>query len=243
MSDAGGQHGVALQVVGAVGRLLIRAVCGAIVLTRLDARVVGRENLPRHGAVLIAARHYHHLYDGCLLIARSPRPPAILVALDWIGSRPVARALELLCALARWPVVLRPEAIRVHGQSAYRADEARRYLARATRDSTALLREGGVLLLFPEGYPNADPGYTPKRGEEFLSFRAGFLRLAALAERRGTRVAIVPVGIAYGAGGWRRRAVLRFGPPRYLSPGSDRAALAGAIEADVRTLSAPPSVP
>ena len=73
---------------------------------------------------------------------------------------------------------------------------ARRQLLRATRECVDLLRAGQLVLVFPEGYPNIDPSFTPKSADEtMLPFRPGFLRFAALAELDGmTRVPIVPVG-------------------------------------------------
>ena len=40
-------------------------------------------NLPTDGPVLLVARHYHHLFDGVVLLASMPRPIHILVTLDW----------------------------------------------------------------------------------------------------------------------------------------------------------------
>ena len=67
----------------------------------------------------------------------------------------------------------------------------------ATRECVGLLRGGQVLLVFPEGYPNIDPSFTPKLDDgAFLPFEPGFLRFVALAEQDGiTRVPIVPVGL------------------------------------------------
>jgi putative membrane protein len=101
-----------------------------------------------------------------------------------------------------------------------------------------LLRAGQFLLVFPEGYPNIDPGFTPKPHDDtFLPFAPGFLRFAALAERGGiTRVPIVPVGLEYQRGD-RWRLTVRFGPPATLSPGQDVRTQVAAIEEQVRQLS------
>jgi len=62
-----------------------------------------------------------------------------------------------------------------------------------------LLAEGRLLVVFPEGYPNIDPHYTPKKQpEEFLPFKAGFAAIAAAAEKRlGASIPIIPTGFRY----------------------------------------------
>jgi len=225
-------------VVQLVGQRLVRAVCQAIVWLRLDARVEGMDNVPARGAVLIVARHYHHLYDGCLLLARCPRQPALLVALDWLETSAGRRMMERLCSLAGWPVVLRADALRARGRSAYRQREVAVYARRALREGVALLLAGRPLIIFPEGYPNIDPAYTPKRGAEFLPFQPGYLTLARHAARRSDApVALVPAGLAYRRRGGRWQARLRFGAPIFVTKYSDAAAIAATVETTVRTLS------
>lgn len=213
----------------------IRLASRIIVRRRLALRVEGREHLPASGPVLIAARHYHHLYDGAALVAALARPVHILVALDWVSSPVLRRLMERACAAARWPVVVR--GARGGARSgAFRQDEARRYLRHAIAEAVALLRAGEVLVVFPEGYPNVDPTYTPKRGDEFLPFRPGVAALAARAERDGPRVSIVPAGLTYAEDG--RHVTLRLGRPLYVDEHRDRAALLCAVEERVRSLSA-----
>jgi hypothetical protein len=43
-------------------------------------------------------------------------------------------------------------------------------------------RQGCLLVVFPEGYPNIDPHYTPKRTRRHASFKSGFATIAAVAE-------------------------------------------------------------
>ena len=69
----------------------IRVACRLLV-QRIDLRVEGVEHIPASGPVVIAARHFHHLWDGCALIAASPRPLHVVVALDWL-HQPVGRRL------------------------------------------------------------------------------------------------------------------------------------------------------
>jgi 1-acyl-sn-glycerol-3-phosphate acyltransferase len=226
-----------------IARQMIRLCCKAIVARRLDVQVEGLEHIPAIGPALIACRHFHHLYDGCVLIGLCPRPLAPLVALDWIDGRGVRRLMERACAAARWPVLLRADALahQSHaGLKAYRAAEARPYVRRGVHDAVALLRASQVLAIFPEAYPNIDPSYTPKTSDdELLPFRPGFIRIAARAERDGqTRIPIVPAGLLYRRGPrWSVR--LRFTRPLFLSEWPDHVRLLRAVETQVHQLSSP----
>lgn len=224
-----------------MARRSLRAGARAIVARRLDVAVEGLEHLPRHGPLLIACHHAHHLYDGALLLATIPRPLRLFVALDWVTSRRDRLLMEWACGTARWPVVLRAERLQppLAAPSAYRAEEAVRYLRRAVRESIALLRAGEALVVFPEAYPDVDPRATPKAdGTALLPFRPGFVRLAELAQRDGhTRVPIVPAGLAYHRGR-RPLATLRFAAPRYVDGRAERAGVLHDVEACVRLLSA-----
>jgi hypothetical protein len=71
------------------------------------------------------------------------------------------------------------------------------------------------VLVFPEGYPNVDPAFARKAGDEaFLPFANGYARMIAWAERDArTQVAVVPVGFRYTRGSaWS--IVARIGTPR-----------------------------
>ena len=225
----------AANPVGAGGRRLISGYCRRALRREVDLRVEGLDNVPLGGPTLIAARHVHHLHDGCALWATLPRPVHLIVALDWVRPGRDRRLMAWASAALGWPTVLRAER-----PATADAAEAARYLRRAGRDAVALLRAGKLLVVFPEGYPNVDPHPTPKHGlDDMLPFRPGFVRFAALAERDGrTRVAVVPTGFHYERGP-RWRVVLRFDPPRYLEPERGPTAFAAEVEERVRALSAP----
>lgn len=225
----------------------LRAAARWTAWRRLQMSAEGLENIPRSGPVVLAVRHYHHLYDGVVLLALLPRRLHVLVALDWVDSRPLRRLMEWATRTARWPAVLRSEAFRAdasgripHPRSAFAADEIEPFRLRAVRDSVALLCEGAALAVFPEGYPNVDPSYTPKVApDEFLRFRTGFAVVTGIAEScLGRQIPIVPVGFTYRPG--RRWQVhLRCGSPLFGS--SDHAHTAGLVESRVRSLSTPRS--
>lgn len=222
-----------------VARRAIRAWCGVAVSRDLDLTIEGLDHLPTSGPVLIASRHYHYMYDGYVYLSRLPRFPHLLVGLDWVRSGTNRRVMEVACRVARWPVVLRGEQPRADRVWAGDAPSARGYVRRALTLGADLLREGEALVVFPEGYPNVDPVYTPKRGDDtFLPFQNGYIKIVELAQRRGAApVAVVPAGFTY-IPGRRWRVTLRFGPPDYLAGHDDAARLGRAVEDRVRTLSA-----
>lgn len=209
--------------------------------------VEGREHVPTKGPVLIAARHYHHLYDGCVAVDVLDRPVHIVVGLDWIRNPLVRVSMTQLCRLARWPVVIRPPLADAPAPSSKALEDRRAVLRQSARDTVDLLQQGRVVVVFPEGYPNVDPSFTPKQGDEFLPFHEGFVRYARLAERAGAgTVPIVPLGFHYeqpggddAAGRWR--IVARYGPPIWLTDGPD-AELVARIETEVRRLSEAPGM-
>ncbi|HLH62785.1 MAG TPA: carotenoid biosynthesis protein [Ktedonobacteraceae bacterium] len=229
---------------------LLTVYTGSRMLTRRKVQVIveGLEYVPRSGPVLIVARHFHHLYDGCVLLETVPRCLHILVALDWVQKRWLRRLMEWACAMVDWPALLRIERlgdaanminpVPMTNSSVYARGEFGRYLRRAARDSVRLLRNGEALVIFPEAYPNIDPAPTPKKDKEaFLPFRPGFARLVEMAERDGhTRVAIIPAGFSY-VQRERWYVTLRFGPALFRDDYPDSAHLVQAIEKRVHGLS------
>lgn len=228
-------------------RITCRAMrLGARTLTagRVEMAVTGLEHIPTDGPVLLVARHYHHLFDGVVLLVSMPRPIHILVTLDWAKNSYARPLMTLAATMARWPVVLRSDALRtcVNRDRTWRgkiftAATIRHYQRSALSDSVALLAEGRVLV-FPEGYPNIDPHYTPKtRPEEFLPFKPGFAAIAAAAAKRlGARVPMIPTGFRYTKNnGWTAR--LNIGEAVYLEDFVSRPLLVSYIEQRVAELS------
>jgi len=195
--------------------------------------VEGAEHVPASGPVLLAARHYHHLLDGAVLVERLPRPVHIIVGLDWAPNRATRTIMEAACRAADYPVVLRPRTIA--GAAAYSRAEVVRFTRTALRDTTRLLAAGRVVLLFPEGYPTIDPRGSQKPDDDaFLPFALGLGAIAARARDAGVKLAIVPVGFRY----------TRTGPERWSIVARIGAALpaetpVSAIETAVHELSRP----
>lgn len=202
--------------------------------------------MPDEGPVLLACRHYHHLLDGAGLIKHVRRPLHILVALDWI-SRPSTRSImEALAFHAGWPVTLRGDELRARADKgsagrrlAYHPDEAFTYQRRAYGQCLSLLREGRVLVVFPEGYPVVDPhAHREPRSTVLAPFKSGFARLAVSASRTtGRPVHLLPVGIREaekpGPG-----LVFVFGRGRDVTGSADVETLTEETQADVLRLSA-----
>jgi hypothetical protein len=89
----------------------MRVIAKGLAAGHLQTSAAGLEHIPTHGPALIVARHYHHLYDGLALFAALPRPFHIVVTLDWVQSTASKFFMQALTGLARWPVVLRRDAL------------------------------------------------------------------------------------------------------------------------------------
>lgn len=227
----------------------IRLFAQALAGRRLEVEVTGFPHLPKNGPVLVVARHYHHLFDGTALLLAMPRPIHILVTLDWVRSRYARQLMMLATTLARWPVVVRSDALRASVDSshtkrevAFTSVDINRYQRKALCDSVELLAQGRILVVFPEGYPNIDPHYTPKtRPEEFLHFRSGFAAIAGAAERRlRAKIPMLPTGLVYTrvSPGSRWTARLNIGEPVYSKDFASRRLLVDYMEQRIAELSA-----
>ena len=193
----------------------------------LDLHVSGLDNVPKNGPAILVARHFHHLYDAAAILATVQREVHIVIALDWLPNHWGLALMRWLAAAARWPAVWRPG-------SEWRLNRAG-YVA-----SLELLRQGRLLLVFPEGYPTIDPlGPTRSHVDAFLPFDPGFLVLTERCD-----VPLIPVGLSYArARGDRWKVWLRFGHP-LMHARKDRAhrqAVLMRLECAVRQLSAPPN--
>jgi 1-acyl-sn-glycerol-3-phosphate acyltransferase len=219
-------------------QLLLRASAQLLVRLRAAVQVQGLEHLPRRGPVLLASRHYHHLYDGLALLAVSPRPLHFLVGLDWVRSPRLRRVLEQACWTARWPIIVRADSPLLNDGSAYRRTEGIGLARRAVQEVEHLFQAGAVVVIFPEGYPGIDPSYTPKdRPDAFLPFRPGLARLIARSQQHlGIPIPVVPVGLRYRRSGrWEIRVA--FGPPLLLSEPYAALPFHRRVEAEVVRLS------
>jgi len=241
------EPGRSRRAVSQVIWLILRVATLLLARRQVQVSAEGVEYIPRSGAVLIAARHFHYLYDGYTLVRVVPRRLHTVVALDWLQVESLRLLIELACGLADWPVLLRGSELKhrsARGRWVYQPVDGRRYLRQVMQAAVRLLRAGEVLVIFPEGYPNIDPHHTPKQDlESFLPFQAGFVKMVERAQKDGrTRVAIVPAGLRYTrvrGKAWRVRA--RFGPALYLEDFASGEQALCAVEERVQALSAVPA--
>lgn len=220
----------------------MRLIARSLAANRLRTVVSGLEHIPSHGPALIVARHYHHLYDGLALFTAIPRRFHVVVALDWAQNKPTRWFFSTINHVARWPTLLRTGAVNhQHARGSHKLfsqADVRRYQRAAMKQSVKLLVEGRLLVIFPEGYPNIDPVYTPKtKSEEFLPFRPGFVSILSAAEKQlKQKIPIVPTGLFYARGNpWT--AHLRFGAPVYFDNRRGKERLVEVAERAVKELS------
>ena len=172
-------------------RLLSRFLIG-LFYKRVD--VVGIENVPREGGLIVAANHHNSVVDAMLLVAFIPRHLRTLANAPLFRHPLVGPFLRLLGAL---PVHRRQEAGDDPGKN-----------AQLFAETTATLRAGGAIMLFPEGRTQPEP--------VLLELRTGAARmLLAAAEGDETRVTLLPVGLVFQEPGTFRaaRALVRIGAP------------------------------
>jgi 1-acyl-sn-glycerol-3-phosphate acyltransferase len=223
----------------------MRLIAKGLAAGRLQISAAGLEHIPVEGPALVVARHYHHLFDGLALFAALRRPFHIVVTLDWVQSYPAKYFMRTLASWARWPVVLRRDAIvrsslsaPAKGAALFSLNDVICYQRRALHQAVELLVDGRILVVFPEGYPNIDPAFTPKlKPEEFLPFKRGFVSIIDASEKRlGTKLPIIPLGIHYHVGK-PCTARLAFGEAIYRDQIPKRIAFVEFVEKEVKRLS------
>ena len=184
---------------------LLRGIAGiALDWFYRDIEVVGRERVPAHGPLLIAANHPNSLIDALvvgwilprrmLLTAKSTlfAHPVLRWLLDHAGVVPLRRASDELTR--------DPTAALTPARNAQAFDAILGALAR-----------GGAVLIFPEGKSHSEPSLAP--------LRSGVARMALQArDERGIReLSILPMGLTFERK-WepRSRVVVHVGAPIVL---------------------------
>lgn len=220
--------------------MLIRRILGAltVILARTvrwgfyrRVEVVGLEQMPRQGPVLIVANHYNGLVDAALVVATLGRLPRF-VAKSTLGANPFVRALLWGLGVV---LVKRPQDV------AGAPGEANQAMFAAT---SAALADGDTVVIFPEGTTHDRPSLA--------RIRTGAARIAIMAQARideqradgggGQAVRIVPVGVTYHDKiAVRSSALVAIGRPLPVSggePARDRVdVLTAAIEERLRSVS------
>jgi len=221
----------------------LQMVSRIIATRKLKLTVSGLEHIPASDPVILACRHYHHLYDGVALLASSHRPLHLLVGLDWARPGPLGPVMEAACRMAGWPSILRPDRLRRLRSLglASTAPSYRAQLERGMEQSLAILRAGEVLVVFPEGHPTVD--LHPQRGSFVVQpFKRGFADLAILAatEHHG-KVPVVPVAFRYKPQGTSWQVHMEVGMPRWVTSDDSALMVTREIEGAVRRLEGEPA--
>ncbi len=128
-----------------------RAAVGVFLRTTFRFRVVGAENVPRDGGLIVAANHISNL-DPPILGVALPRPVSYMAKKE-LFAMPVLGAL--IPRLHAFPVD------RATGGTA------------ALRASLRLLKEGRCIGIFPEGGRNVTGTNEEKGGAAFLAAASG----------------------------------------------------------------------
>jgi glycerol-3-phosphate O-acyltransferase/dihydroxyacetone phosphate acyltransferase len=182
---------------GRMGYVLIRALARFLLdlfYTRIE--VVGAEHVPASGPLIVAANHHNSVVDAMLLIAVIRLPLRILANAPLFRHPLIGPFLRLIGAL---PVHRRKEA----------GDDPSRNAALFAA-TTAALRAGGAILIFPEGRTQPEP--------VLQEVRTGTARMLLAAESGApghSRVTLLPVGLLFHQPGTFRagRALVLIGRP------------------------------
>lgn len=158
--------------------------------------VVGAEAVPATGPVIVAANHHNSVVDALLLLAVIPRRLRTLANAPLFRHPLIGPFLRLLGAL---PVHRRTES----------GDDPARNEALFTA-TTATLRAGGAILIFPEGRTQPEP--------VLLELRTGAARMLLAAQTGSvgsSAVTLLPVGLVFHEPGTFRtgRALILIGEP------------------------------
>jgi putative membrane protein len=108
-------------------------------------------NVPETGPVVLAARHYHQVYDGIALLSTMPRPVHLVISVDWARNYAHRVALHGLAYVAAWPVLLRSERViqSAHEPSAprcvFQPEEVHSYRRICLQQCDDLLCDGGFV--------------------------------------------------------------------------------------------------
>lgn len=76
---------MAMPLLNRITGQIIRLGARALAAGQIKITAVGLEPIPENGPVLLIARHYHHLFDGVVLLLSIPRP--LHIRSPWTGRK------------------------------------------------------------------------------------------------------------------------------------------------------------
>jgi 1-acyl-sn-glycerol-3-phosphate acyltransferase len=167
--------------------------------------VCGSDRVPKEGGVIVAANHTSYLDP--TVVGVSLRRRAVFLAKEELFQVPLLRYF-----VRSWSLPLN------RGRPSHAV----------LKEAVLKLREGGLLVIFPEGGIVGEDGADAKRGVGMLARLSGARLLPAYIG--GTGKALPP-------GSWLirpSRVTVRFGEPVDLSPGDDREAASSVMESIAR---------
>ena len=134
-------------------RGLLRPLVDGAFFVLSDLEIIGRENLPKGGPLLVVANHFSFVDPPAMIRATSPWP------IEFVGGTVLPNAPPIV----RWiPNVWGRYKVIRGGDSRY-----------ALRGAEAVLKQGGVLGVFPEGGNWATVLRPARPGVAFLAARTG----------------------------------------------------------------------
>jgi 1-acyl-sn-glycerol-3-phosphate acyltransferase len=134
-------------------RALLRPVIDGAFFVLADLKVLGRENLPEHGPLLIVANHFSFVDPVAMIRATTPWPIEFVGGTVFPNAPPIVRWIPGIWG--RYKVIR-------GGDSRY-----------ALRAAESILKQRGILGIFPEGGNWATVLRPARPGVAFLAARTG----------------------------------------------------------------------
>jgi glycerol-3-phosphate O-acyltransferase/dihydroxyacetone phosphate acyltransferase len=162
--------------------------------------VQGRERVPEQGPLLVVANHPNALVDALIVSTTVRRRVSLTAKATLFEHRVLAPLLHTLGIIPLRRAQDERAAARSGAPSVRRNTDAFRFITKA-------LRDGGAVLVFPEGISHDDPALAP--------LKTGAARMALEARAEGVRgLRLLPIGLVYEEKERpRSRVLVRVGDP------------------------------
>ena len=191
----------------------------------------GYENVPKDGPVVIAPRHFSGDFDPSLFYTLIQRRVFFLAATDWMKKGVEATVNKYIFKKLGAIPINRPDSIFEHANT---------NLLSAYKSIVRYLMLGQAIVVFPEGWPNIDSHYTPKKeNDEEIEIRLGLFHFVDYVQKKKKiKVPIIPVGTKYvDHKRFRSDIIVNFGRPMYLPAKFDYAKYQALLQKEIKRLS------